>query len=102
VWGFEPAVYWFSRRHPASRYLYDVPQRAAWQRDRARTELLDDLGARPPAAVVVQHGDYFKYVTGDDLDSHGALATFPELTRLLDDRYRLTETVGDLDIYTSK
>jgi hypothetical protein len=102
VWGFEPAVYWFARRDPASRYIYDVPQRASWQRDRARVELLHDLSSRPPAAVVVQHGDYFNYVTGDDLDSHAALATFPELASLLDNRYRLAETVGDLDIYTSK
>jgi hypothetical protein len=102
VWGFEPAIYWFSRRAPASRYLYDVPQRAAWQRDHARTELLDELAATPPAAIVVQHGDVFSFVTGDELDSHGALATFPELARILDDRYRLSETVGDLDIYTSR
>jgi hypothetical protein len=102
VWGFEPAVYWFSRRAPASRYLYNVPQRAAWQREHARTELLRELAATPPAAIVVQHGDVFNFVTGDDLDSHGALATFPELARLLDDRYRLSETVGDLDIYTSR
>jgi hypothetical protein len=101
VWGFEPAVYWFSRREPASRYLYDVPQRAAWQRDHARGELLRDLAAKPPAAVVVQHGDTFKYVTGDELDSHDALSTFPELGALLD-RYRLAETVADLDIYTSR
>lgn len=102
VWGFEPAVYWFSRRDPASRYLYDVPQRAAWQREHARSELLRDLAAKPPAAVVVQHGDVFKYVTGNELDSDGALTTFPELARLLNDQYRLAETVGDLDIYTSR
>jgi hypothetical protein len=102
VWGFEPAVYWFSRRTTASRYLYDVPQRAAWQRGRARSELLGELAATPPAAIVVQHGDVFSFVTGDELDSHGALATFPELARLLDDHYRLSETVGDLDIYVSR
>jgi hypothetical protein len=102
VWGFEPAVYWFARRTPASRYLYDVPQRAAWQRERARVELLGELRATPPSVVVVQHGDVFSFVTGDELDSHGALATFPELAQLLDGRYRLSETVGDLDIYTSK
>jgi len=102
VWGFEPAVYWFSRRAPASRYVYDVPQRAAWQRERARSELMRDLAETPPAAVVVQHGDVFRFVTGDDLDSDGAIATFPELARLLDDRYRFTETVGDLDIYAKR
>jgi hypothetical protein len=102
VWGFEPAIYWFSRRTPASRYLYDVPQRAAWQRDRARSELLSELTATPPAAIVVQHGDVFSFVTGDELDSHGALATFPELASLLDNRYRLAETVGDLDVYVSR
>lgn len=79
VWGFEPLVYWLAERRPASRYIYNVPQRAMWQRERARQELLADLRANPPRAVVIQRGDYFRFVTGDDLDSAGALSTFPEL-----------------------
>jgi len=102
VWGFEPAVYWFARREPSSRYIYDVPQRAAWQRERARAELLADLRASPPKAIVVQHGDTFKYVTGDELDSHEALATFSELGRLIDEDYALAETVDDHDVYARR
>jgi hypothetical protein len=99
VWGFEPAVYWFSERRWASRYVYDVPQRASWGRERARSELMSDLATDPPRVVVVQHGDFFSFVTGDSLDSYGALATFPELDELLRTGYHAIERVDDLDIY---
>lgn len=102
VWGFEPAVYWFSARPPASRYIYDVPQRAAWQRERARADLLSDLAATPPAAIVVQHGDVFGFVTGDELDSHRALETFPELRRMLKKEFSLVDSVDDLDVYARR
>lgn len=102
VWGFEPAIYWLSERRAASRYIYDVPQRATWQRDRARTELLSDLLRDPPRIVAVQHNDVFRFVTGDDLDSHAALETFPELARMIDGEYRLIESVEDVDLYARK
>lgn len=102
VWGFEPAIYWFSGRRAASRYVYDVPQRAAWQREGARRELLRDLERDPPQLVVVQHNDVFPFVTGDVLDSHAALGTFPELSVLVDTGYRLAESVEDVDLYVRR
>jgi hypothetical protein len=99
VWGFEPAIYWFSQRRPASRFIYDVPQRVEWQRARARELLLSDLRAYPPRVIVVQHGDVFSFVTGDNLDSAWALTTFPELHALIEHRYRYVESVEDLDVY---
>jgi len=102
VWGFEPIVYWLSGRRPASRYIYNVPQRAQWQRDRARNELLADLRANPPRAVVVQHGDFLKHVTGDSLDSSEALPTFPELAALLNDGYRYAARASRLDVFVPK
>ncbi|HEX4341460.1 MAG TPA: glycosyltransferase family 39 protein [Polyangiaceae bacterium] len=102
VWGFEPSIYWLSGRRQASRFVYDVPQRVEWQRDVARRDLLTDLRATPPRVVVVQHGDVFKYVTGDEHDSAAALDDFPELASLLDEKYRLVESVEDLDIYRSR
>jgi hypothetical protein len=30
VWGFEPVVYWLADRPPASRFVYNVPQRTSW------------------------------------------------------------------------
>lgn len=102
VWGFEPAIYWLSGRRAASRYVYDVPQRALWQRDRARTELLSDLLHDPPRVIAVQHNDVFHFVTGDDLDSHAALATFPELSGMLDENYRFLDSVEDVDLYAHR
>jgi len=102
VWGFEPAVYWFAGREPSSRFVYNVPQRATWQREGARSELMADLRVRPPRVVVVQHGDVFRFVTGDELDSSQALATFPELARMIDEEYRFVESVEDLDVHVRR
>lgn len=99
VWGFEPVIYWLAGRAPASRFIYDVPQRTRWQRARARQDLMHDLAMHPPAAIVVQHNDVFPMVTGDTLDSHRALATFPELDRMLDTRYELVKTIEDFDVF---
>ncbi|MBM4364379.1 MAG: hypothetical protein FJ104_17000, partial [Deltaproteobacteria bacterium] len=99
VWGFEPVIYWFSGRRPASRFVYDVPQRARWERERARRELLGDLLASPPRVLAVQHGDVFSFVTGDSLDSAGELEGFPELAALLAGEYELASVVEDLDLY---
>jgi uncharacterized membrane protein YhaH (DUF805 family) len=99
VWGFEPAIYWLSGRRPASRYIYNVPQRAPWERDRARAELLADLRAKPPALVAVQTGDVFPKVTGDYLDSRSALWQFPELSDLLSEQYRHVSEVSGFDLY---
>jgi len=102
IWGFDPHIYWFSGRSPASRYLYDVPQRAQWQRERARDELMRDLRESRPRVVVVGHGDTFDFVTGDDLDSFDALETFPELATFIEDGYPLAETMGHLDIHVRR
>jgi len=99
VWGFEPAIYWLSERRPASRYIYNVPQRARWERGRARTELLADLRATPPAVVAVQTGDVFPAVTGDNLDSRNALWGFQELSSLLDEQYHFVTEVSGFDLY---
>ncbi|HOU89441.1 MAG TPA: glycosyltransferase family 39 protein [Polyangiaceae bacterium] len=102
VWGFEPAIYWLAERPAASRFIYDVPQRTEWQRDRSRATLLRDLAARPPAAIVVQSGDRFPRVTGDSLDSAAALATFPELLRLLREEFTYVGEVRSFGLYVRR
>ena len=99
VWGFEPSLYWLSECEPVSRYIYNVPQRAAWQSEMARTQLLTDLTSRPPRFFVVQHNDTFKFVTDNDMDSKRALQAFPELERRLARDYRIFERVGDFELY---
>jgi hypothetical protein len=99
VWGFEPVIYWLASREPSTRFIYDVPQRTRWQRERARSDMMRDLAARPPAVVVVQRNDVFPMVTGDTLDSRRALATFPELEQLIDSNYELATSVEDFDLF---
>jgi hypothetical protein len=102
VWGFEPAIYWFSLREPASRYIYNVAQRTPWGQQRARAELLAELDQNRPEIFVVQHHDVFRFVTGDELDSAAALATFPELATRLDRDYEHLERIEDFDIHRRK
>ena len=99
VWGFEPVIYWLAERPPASRFIYDVPQRTSWERDRARADLLRDLRAKPPAAIVVQKNDVFWVVTGNNLDSRGELPNFPELQKIVDEQYVFVSSVEDFEIY---
>jgi hypothetical protein len=102
IWGFEPVIYDIADRLPATRYLYDVPQRVAWAKAKERAVLMRDLAVSHPAAIVVEHRDVFPMVTGDMLDSADTLATFPELVDLLATRYRLADTIEDFDIYLER
>jgi hypothetical protein len=100
VWGFEPVLYDLSDRRPASRYIYNVPQRFAWN-SRARTVLMDDLGRTPPALVLVEHGDRFAFVTGNALDSSEALHQFPELETMLSSKYVRVPDVAGFSIFVA-
>lgn len=99
VWGFEPVIYDLADRAPASRYLYNVPQRATWGREEARAALMRELLARPPAAIVVERHDVFPMVTGEVLDSRDTLPGFPALAGMLAERYHHAITIEDLDVY---
>jgi len=102
VWGFEPIVYWLADRRPATRFIYDVPQRTSWERERARRDLMRDLGASPPVAIAVQHNDVFPMVTGNNLDSARELLAFPELSALVFGKYELVTTIEDFDLYVPR
>lgn len=102
VWGFEPGIYWMSDRQASTRYIYDVPQRVSWGRERARAELIAELKQNPPALFITQRGDRFTWVTGDDYDSAEALVHFPELLRIVSDDFELAVTIEDFDVYTRK
>lgn len=99
IWGFEPVIYWLADRKPASRFIYDVPQRSEWQQDYARKELLRDLEERPPALFIVQRNDVFPFVTGRTSDSKVDLLAFPELLYWLEERYERGKTIEDFEIY---
>jgi len=102
VWGFEPVIYDLAERAPATRYLYDVPQRVAWAKAREREILMRDLEAGRPAAIVVERRDVFPMVTGDAIDSADTLRDFPALAGLLADRYDLSTTIEDFAVYLER
>lgn len=99
VWGFEPVIYDLADRDPATRYLYDVPQRVSWAKHKERDTLMRDLDAGRPAAIVVEHRDVFPMVTGDAIDSADTLKEFPALRDRLAQRYELASTIEDFDVY---
>jgi hypothetical protein len=99
VWGFEPVLYDLAARRPASRYVYNAPQRAAWYRERGRAVLMEDLRRTPPEAILVQRGDVHPGTTGNPRDSSAALRTFPALSRLLAEGYAEAATIGDFKIH---
>jgi hypothetical protein len=99
VWGFEPVIYDLADRPPATRYLYNVPQRVQWAEEDARAQLMRDLAERPPAAIVVERRDVFPMVTGDAIDSRDTLEDFAELAALIADRYAPAATIEDFEIY---
>jgi len=87
VWGFEPAIYWLSKRNPATRFIYDVPQRCPWQQSKSRQWLMQDLERSRPRVVVVQHSDSFPGVTGHSGDSAADIVDFPEFAQWLERGY---------------
>ncbi len=101
VWGFEPVVYDASMRRPASRYIYDVPQRVAWSRGPACARLEQDLRAHPPAAVAVEKDDWFVDVTGNLLDSAESLGSCGWFPGWLAAGYRKAWSSDKFDAYES-
>jgi hypothetical protein len=99
VWGFAPQLYLFAGRRPATRYIYNVPQRAAWAQDAHRPVLMADLARHAPAVVLVEKGDSFSWVTGNAHDSAQALHGFPELNQLLGERYERAGGNRKFDYY---
>ena len=101
VWGFEPVIYDLAARAPATRYIYNVPERVPWGVKHRRI-LMNDIRQRVPEIVIVEHNDIFPFVTGDYFDSARALTTFPELSRFLSTHYEPGPKFGKLDLLVKR
>lgn len=99
IWGFEPVIYSLSHTLPASRYIYNVPQRAKWQSERARRGLMSDLRRRPPQAIVTQRRDAMHFVTGNRHDSTDSLPLFPEFERYLQTHFQEYRTIDRFTVW---
>lgn len=102
IWGFEPFIYDLSRRKAASRYIYNVPQRVEWYKNEARAALISELRGLPPRVILVEHGDIFPMVTGNNLDSANSLADFPEFTDFVKGNYTFKISIENFDLYVQK
>jgi hypothetical protein len=99
VYGFTPELYVSSDRTVASRYIYNVAQRTPWSSDRARAELLVELGRSKPEAILVEHRDFVDGVVGVMVDSVFDFREFKELQTIVNNHYKRVTTLGKFDIY---
>jgi hypothetical protein len=102
VWGFEPVLYDLSERSSASRFIYNVPQRVSWSAAATRRELMDELRASPPAAIVVARNDALPMVTGDMSDSAQALDGFVELHDFIGQGYGKLMQIEDFELHLKR
>jgi hypothetical protein len=102
VWGFEPSIYWFSGRRPATRFIYNVAQRSPWQTSISQRLFIDEVVERRPQVVIVQRNDVFPGVTGFPTDSAADLPKFVALDRYVSDNYAFAATIDDFDLYVRK
>jgi hypothetical protein len=101
IWGFEPSVYYLAERNPASRYIYNVAQRANWDAGESRSILIDELTTSSPAVIVVERGDKLEWVTGNTRDSAQSLDEFPALSSMIAERYQRGPKLGKFDLFIS-
>ncbi len=99
IWGFEPHIYFAANRRSASKFIYNVAQRVAWENQGSRDELIRELSTDPPRVLVVERGDVFPIVTGNNQDSASALREFPALERFIRERYVFGKSIQDFDLY---
>jgi hypothetical protein len=100
VYGFTPEIYVAAGRRPASRFVYDVPQRAAWSRDASRAALIADLARSRPEAILLESRDASLNVTGEVTDSYqDATHLFTELAALLNRDYETRGRIGRFHLY---
>jgi len=102
IWGFEPVIYDMANRKSSSRYIYNIPQRAGWEKGTARRALINELRDKPPSAIVVIHNDPLPHVTGNQFDSAKELENFNKLSDFIAKDYAYVTSFEDLDIYLKK
>lgn len=97
--GFDAAVYLAADRPPASRYIFSYPliAQSPTRLHAARAELLATFAASPPAMIVIQDRDTVRLLGERSSAEH--LLAFPELLRLMGERYELIHVAGRFHIH---
>jgi hypothetical protein len=99
IWAFEPGIYYLAERVSASRFIYNFPLMGRFAWPEYRDQLLGELRAAPPAAVLVAAGDAQPWLTGVEQDSRTALERFPELAAFLEAGYRPAAEIAQFTLY---
>ena len=99
IWGFEPLIYAYADRPPASRFIYTVPLVTDWSPPEWRAELIQDLERKPPRVIAVVHNDILPWMTGRFDDSATQLAGYPELTDFIKRNYQFQRRLEDFDLW---
>ncbi|UCG44092.1 MAG: glycosyltransferase family 39 protein [candidate division WOR-3 bacterium] len=99
LWGYEPLVYFLSRRPVVSRFIYTYPLVVAWAPAALRQELMDELRQAPATLFVVAHGDSTPHVMGHGLDSYRTLQQFTELRTYVDEHYEPAGEVARFSLF---
>lgn len=102
IWGFEPTVYFLAERSSASRFLYNFPLYGDFGWPELRVQLVEELEQNKPQYIVVVQNDPIPWVTGTENDSISALLEFPELYKLIAERYTFETQIEDFYLYRQK
>ncbi len=100
IFGFQPYVYWYTHRKPATRFLNTIHFKPSYVAPELRKELIDSLRQDPPLLFFVETGDHYTS-QGDSFDDSRTTITkrYPAIDSLLSTRYRLADTVDDILAY---
>jgi hypothetical protein len=100
IFGFQPYVYWNTHRAPANRFLNTIHFKPTYVNEELRQELITSLTKSPPSLLFVETGDHYTS-QGDSFDDSRTTIRerYPEIERLLQTRYTLADTVGDILAY---
>jgi hypothetical protein len=99
VWGFEPPVYLFSDRWPATRFFFNVPVTVRFAPGRWRREFLYEMRAHPPRLFLVLRNDAIPWASGRGDDSDTQLRDWPELDAWFRRHYRRVALIEDFAVY---
>jgi hypothetical protein len=103
VWGFQPLLYFLSERQAPTRFFFNSPLVAPFNRKKNewREEVLADLKKNSPYYIIVSEEDEMvnTIMCGINLDSRTILGEFPELLLLLKKQYVIEQTINNLLLY---
>jgi 4-amino-4-deoxy-L-arabinose transferase-like glycosyltransferase len=90
IWGVWPTAYFWLDHPLLDRFIVNSGLRADWSPEDWRIEFMADMLADPPRFFAVARGDNQPWLNGNSETSEGHLrnGNFPELSLLLEQRYR--------------